>query len=154
MMQLAAFQPDIPQNLGGLMRLTACLGVSLAIIEPCGFPLGDRGLRRAAMDYQDKSLTKRWQSWESFLENWPEGDRLILLSTRAEKVYHKLRFRKTDCLIVGQESKGVPSKVFKAADVCVKIPLKANLRTFNVVTAAAIVLGEALRQTGGLCDLQ
>ena len=153
MIKLISYQPDIPQNLGGLIRLTACLNVSLEIIEPCGFPLGDRGLKRVAMDYHRESEIKMWKSWDKYLKNRPIMERIVLLSTRAEKNYHEFSFKDNDALIVGRETGGVPDKVREIADYVIKVPIMRNLRSLNVVTAASIVIGEALRQTDNLKKL-
>lgn len=147
MVELATFQPDIPQNLGGLIRLTSCLNIKLSIIEPCGFPLGDRKLKRVAMDYGNVSDIRRWPSWESFFENQSQKGRLILLSTKSNNYFFDFKYFDSDCLLVGQESYGVPLNVREACDFSVRIPIKKELRSLNVVTAGAIVLSEAIRQT-------
>ena len=147
MVELATFQPDIPQNLGGLIRLSSCLNVRLSIIEPCGFPLGDRGLKRVAMDYEKLSKISRWPSWESFFENQSQTGRLILLSTKSKNNFFDFNFFDSDCLLVGQESSGVPLNVRESCNFSVRIPIKKNLRSLNIVTAGAIVLSEAIRQT-------
>ncbi|MDC0074193.1 tRNA (cytidine(34)-2'-O)-methyltransferase [Alphaproteobacteria bacterium] len=147
MMELASFQPDIPQNLGGLIRLCACLGVKIDIIEPCGFPLGDRGLKRVAMDYFNSSNIIRWKNWAEFKKFKKNQNRLVLLSTNANINYHEFEFSPSDCFIVGRESSGVPDKVREASDAIIRIPISINYRSLNVVSAAAIVLAEAIRQT-------
>ena len=147
MVELATFQPDIPQNLGGLIRLTSCLNVKLSIIEPCAFPLGDRKLKRVAMDYGNVSDISRWQSWESFFENQSQKGRLILLSTKSNNDFFDFTYFNSDCLLVGQESSGVPLNVREACDFSVRIPINKSYRSLNVVTAGAIVLSEAIRQT-------
>ena len=148
-MRLVLFEPDIPQNTGAMMRLAACLGVGLDLIEPCGFILDDRRLRRAAMDYAESLELVRHRSWRAFQDGGGPG-RLVLLSTRASEPYTRFAFRPDDRLMVGSESAGVPEAVFAAADAWVLIPLRPPARSLNVALAAAIVLGEALRQTGGL----
>jgi tRNA (cytidine/uridine-2'-O-)-methyltransferase len=151
-MRLALYQPDIPQNAGSLMRLCACLGVGLDIIEPCGFLLSDRNLPRAGMDYLDRLALTRHPSWEQWQAGrGPEGmrARMILLTTRGAQPYADFAFRPGDTLLVGRESAGVPDGVHASADARLVIPLAAGMRSLNVAQAAAMVLGEALRQTGG-----
>lgn len=146
---LALYQPDIPQNAGTMLRMCACLGIDAAIIGPAGFPAGDRRLRRAGMDYLDHVTIARHASFAAF-ETWRggAGRRLILLSTRAERSYLDCAFAPGDVLMVGRESAGVPDEVFAAADHCARIPVRPGLRSLNVAVAAAMVLGEALRQIG------
>ena len=149
-MRLALYQPDIPQNAGAMMRTAACLGVAVDVIEPCGFVLGDRGLRRAAMDYLEAVDLSRHSSWEAFLEaRASAAGRLVLLSTRAERPYAAFAFSADDVLLVGRESAGVPDAVHGAVDARVRVPMVAKMRSLNVAAAAAMILGEALRQTGG-----
>ena len=145
---LALYQPDIPQNAGTMLRLCACLGVSAAIVEPAGFPVSDRAFRRAGMDYLDRVAIDRHVSWRAFAD-WrvASGRRLVLLTTKADLPYTRFRFRPDDVLLVGRESAGVPDEVHAAADARVVIPLAAGLRSLNVAVAAAMVIGEALRQT-------
>jgi tRNA (cytidine/uridine-2'-O-)-methyltransferase len=147
-MRLALFQPDIPQNLGAAIRLTACLGLGLDVIEPCGFPLSDRAIRRAAMDYADGAEVRRHDSWTSFLAA-RGGARLLLLTTRGAQAYERFGYRPDDILLVGRESAGAPEAVHAAADARLCIPMAAGARSLNVVVAAAMALGEGLRQTGG-----
>lgn len=144
-MRLALYQPDIPQNAGALLRLGACLGVPVDIIEPCGFVLSDRRLRRAGMDYIAAATLVRHPSWESFQAG--RQGRLVLLTTRAPLAYYRFRFRPDDTLLLGRESAGVPEPVHGAAEARLRIPLEAGQRSLNVAVAAAMVLGEALRQT-------
>lgn len=146
-MRLALYEPDIPQNVGALLRLGACLGVPLDVIEPCGFVFDDRRLKRAALDYLDKATLTRHPSWDAFLQA-REG-RLVLLSTKAEILYTDFAFREDDILLVGRESAGAPETVHTTADARLKVPMRAGLRALNVALAAALVLGEALRQTKG-----
>jgi tRNA (cytidine/uridine-2'-O-)-methyltransferase len=145
-MRLALYQPDIPQNAGSLMRLCACLGVGLDIIEPCGFLLSDRNLRRAGMDYLEGLDWARHASWEQWQAGRGPG-RMILLTTGAAQPYTEFAFRPGDTLLVGRESAGVPEEVHNAADARLLIPMRAGMRSLNVAQAAAMVLGEALRQT-------
>jgi tRNA (cytidine/uridine-2'-O-)-methyltransferase len=144
--RLALYQPDIPQNTGAMMRLAACLGVPLDIIEPCGFILDDRRLRRAGMDYIDHLEMKRHASWDRFVSETSQG-RLVLLTTRGSIPYLDFAFQPGDTLLMGSESAGVPDEVVNAADARIRIPMKPGLRSLNVALAAAMVLGEALRQT-------
>lgn len=150
-MRLALFQPDIPQNLGANIRLAACLGVALDIIEPCGFPLTDRALRRTAMDYGQNAQITRHSGWQAFHDS-PEraGRRIVLLTTRAETQLNEFSFLANDCLLMGRESAGAPEDIHSAADASVRIPLAEGARSLNVAMAAGIVLWEALRQTGRL----
>lgn len=149
-MRLALYQPDIPQNLGSLMRLSACLDVPLEVIEPCGFTLDDRRIRRAAMDYYDHTRLTRHASWRAFLawraSRTPPG-RLALLTTRADGAYTDFAFTPHDILLLGQESSGVPEAVRREADALLRIPISPRVRSLNVALAAAMALGEALRQT-------
>jgi tRNA (cytidine/uridine-2'-O-)-methyltransferase len=145
--RLALFEPDIPQNTGTLLRLGACVGVAVDIIEPCGFLFTDRGLKRAGMDYLELANYRRHDSWAAF-EAQRKG-RLILLSARATHPYTEFRFTPDDILLLGRESAGVPDSVRDAADARLRIPLMPGLRSLNVALAASMVLGEALRQTEG-----
>ena len=148
-MQVALFQPDIPQNTGTILRLCACLDVSAHIIEPAGFPVSDRHFRRAGMDYLDQVTIMRHDSWSKF-EQWrnEHGYRLILFTTKSPGCYLDYRYEADDILLFGRESAGVPDEVVAAADARVVIPIKPGLRSLNVAVAAAMALGEALRQTG------
>lgn len=148
-MRLALYEPDIPQNAGSLMRLGACLGVGIDLIEPCGFLLSDRGLKRAGMDYLKSADIRRHESWNRFCQDRPpESGRLVLLTTRGDMAYTEFAFSADDTLLVGRESAGVPDAVHAAVDARLTIPLISGLRSLNVAQAAAMVLGEALRQTG------
>jgi tRNA (cytidine/uridine-2'-O-)-methyltransferase len=148
-MRLALYQPDIPQNAGAMIRLGAALGVGLDIIEPCGFLLTDRGLKRAGMDYLKSADIRRHESWGRFRADFATPARLLLLTTKGDMTYTDFAFQAGDTLLVGQESAGVPAGVHDAADARLLIPLQAGMRSLNVAQAAAMVLGEALRQTGG-----
>lgn len=145
-MLLALFQPDIPQNLGAALRLGACLGVPVEVIEPCGFPLSDKAIRRAAMDYGDPAEVIRHAGWTDFAK--ARKGRTVLFTTRGAQPLHDFAFRPDDTLLFGRESAGVPDEVHDAADARVFIPLTAGRRSFNVTVSAAIGLSEALRQTG------
>ena len=147
-MRLALYQPDIPQNLGAFIRLAACLGTPLDIIEPCGFPVDDKRIRRAAMDYVDLAQIRRHASWDAFQRDRVQG-RLVLLTTGGATVLPDARFRPDDILLLGRESAGVPTEVHEAADLRVRVPLQKGARSLNVALAAAMVLSEALRQTDG-----
>lgn len=146
-MRLALFEPDIPQNAGSLLRLGACLGVPVDIIEPCGFLLTDRAFRRAGMDYLDRAAMQRHASWAAY-QGGREPGRVILLTTRGAQPYLDFAFRPDDTLLLGRESAGVPNAVHEAADARLVIPMQPGTRALNVTQAAAMVLGEALRQTG------
>jgi tRNA (cytidine/uridine-2'-O-)-methyltransferase len=146
-MRIALYQPDIPQNAGSLLRLGACLGLAVDIIEPCGFLLDDRKLKRAGMDYIDLAEMTRHSSWSAFQA--ARQGRLVLLSTKAEASHLDFAFRPDDILLLGRESCGVPDDVHDAADARVRIPMKAGTRSLNLAMAAALVVGEALRQTQG-----
>jgi tRNA (cytidine/uridine-2'-O-)-methyltransferase len=146
-MRLALFQPDIPQNLGAAIRLGACLGVPIDVIEPCGFPLSDKALKRAALDYARIADVRRHAGWGLFrTESERKNRRLVLFTTRSATPILDFRFRAGDVLLFGRESAGVPDEVHEAAGARVVIPLVAGARSLNVVTAAAIALGEGLRQ--------
>jgi tRNA (cytidine/uridine-2'-O-)-methyltransferase len=148
--RLALYQPDIPQNAGTMMRLSACLGVPVDIVEPAGFPVSDRHFRRAGMDYLDLCDITRHVSWRTFDAARREaGQRLVLLTTRGDTPYPRFTFAHNDTLMVGRESAGVPNDVHAAADARVVIPMRPELRSLNVAVSAAMVLSEALRQTGG-----
>lgn len=147
---LALYQPDIPQNTGTMLRLCACLGVDAAIIEPAAFPVSDRAFRRAGMDYLDHLTIERHISFGAF-QAWraARGRRLVLLTTRGAISHTSHVFQPGDVLLVGRESAGVPEEVHAAAEARVLVPMRPGLRSLNVAVAAAMVLGEALRQTGG-----
>jgi tRNA (cytidine/uridine-2'-O-)-methyltransferase len=147
-MRIALFQPDIPQNTGTILRLAACLDIEAHIIEPCGFPTTDRAFRRAGMDYLDRVRVTRHGSWRAF-EDWRRDARarLILFSTHATRSYLDHPFEPDDILLFGRESAGVPDEVRKAADFALAIPMADGLRSLNVAMAAAMAVGEALRQT-------
>ena len=146
-MRLALYEPDIPQNTGTLMRLCACMNVPMDIIEPCGFILSDKNLRRAGMDYIDHLDLTKHLDWAAF-KTAAAGRRLVLLSTKSSDSFLDFRFGADDVLIAGRESAGVPEHVHQACAARVFIPMKSGMRSLNVALASAIVLGEALRQTG------
>lgn len=146
-MRLALYQPDIPQNAGTLLRSAACLGVAVDLIEPAGFDISDRRFRRAGLDYLDALELRRHVSFEAF-ETWrrAEGLRLVLATTAAATPYTEHRFGPQDVLMVGRESAGVPPHVHEAAEARVAVPMRPGMRSLNVAVAAAMILGEALRQ--------
>lgn len=155
MVAIALYQPDIPQNTGTILRLAACLTVEVHVIEPAGFDLSDRSLKRAGMDYVAHARLVRHRSWEDFeAERGKKGQRLVLLTTAGHTRYTDLAYESSDILLLGRESAGVPDAVHAAADARVIVPMAAGLRSLNVATAAAMVLGEALRQTGGFPPLR
>lgn len=145
-MRLCAFQPDIAPNLGAMIRLSACFAVPLDIIEPCGFPLSIKTLRRSAMDYADIADLVRHDSWDSFQEQRAAG-RLVLMTTKAEASIWDFSFRPDDTIMVGRESAGVPADVDQACDARVRIPMSGAARSLNVAMCAGMALSEALRQT-------
>ncbi len=150
-MQVALYEPDIPQNTGTVLRLCACLGIPAHIIEPAGFPTTDRAFRRAGMDYLDAVTIVRHASWREF-DEWRrrERHRLVLFTTAASLSYLDYGFATDDILLFGRESAGVPPEVHAAADARLVIPLRPGLRSLNIAVAAAMAAGEALRQTGGM----
>jgi len=148
-MRLALFQPDIAQNTGAILRLGACLGVPVDIIGPCGFLFSEQGFRRAGMDYLERADWRRHASWEAFMTaRAGEGaGRLVLLTSKAAVPYTGFAFAAGDTLLFGRESAGVPEIVHESADARLRIPMRPGLRSLNVAQAAAMVVGEALRQT-------
>jgi len=149
-MRLVLYQPDIPQNTGSILRLAACLGVPVDLIEPAGFVITDKGLRRAGLDYLPAATLTRHDSFAAF-EAWRRqaGGRLVLVTTRAAMPYTEFAYRPGDLLMLGRESAGVPDAVHDLAEARVVIPMVAGMRSVNVAVAAGMILGEALRQTGG-----
>lgn len=146
-MQLALYQPDIPQNTGTMLRLCACLGVTAHLIEPAGFPISEKNFRRAGMDYIDLVDIRRHISWTDF-EFWRKasGARLVLATTKGAVPYPEFCFRPDDIILMGRESAGVPDEVHAAADARLLIPMRTGLRSLNVAVSAAMMMGEALRQ--------
>jgi tRNA (cytidine/uridine-2'-O-)-methyltransferase len=150
-MKIVLFQPDIAQNLGAAMRLSACLGVSLEIIEPCGFPLTSKAVRRTAMDYGVPDELIRHKSWLEFEKSESlSGNRIVLLTTKSAAPISDFEFTDNDTLLFGRESAGVPDEVHERSDARLFIPLANGMRSFNLVSSASIAVFEALRQTGGL----
>lgn len=149
MIRLAIFQPDIAQNTGTMLRLAACLGVGVDIVEPAAFAVSDRAFRRAGMDYLDRVEIARHVDFRAFDQaRRTASRRLVLLTTRAQTAYVEHAFHEDDVIMVGRESAGVPDEVHAVCDHTVRVPMRADLRSLNVAVAAAMVLGEALRQTG------
>ena len=149
MFYIALYQPDIPQNTAAIIRLCSCFDTTLEIIEPCGFYLGDKRLKRVAMDYLNKSKIITHSSYEKFLIN-KKNSRIILMTTKAKKNYNNFKFKPKDTLLFGRESGGVPRIVHKNSYQRLKIPLKKNARSLNIGMAVAITLSEALRQNSSL----
>ncbi len=149
-MRLALFEPDIPQNTGTILRLAACLGVGVDLVEPLGFVLTDEKFRRAGLDYWEQAALTRHASFAAFeAARRAAGGRLVLFSAQAALAYTDFVFRESDTLIFGRESSGASAAVHAAADTALRIPLVAGRRSLNVAVAAAMALGEALRQTRG-----
>lgn len=146
-MRLAAYQPDIAPNLGSMIRLCACFGVPLDVIEPCGFPFSVKALRRSAMDYANIADITRHDDWDSFLK-CNESARIVLLTTKSETSLWRFNFQHGDILLVGRESAGVPTTVAETADYTLKLPMPGGGRSMNVAQSAGIALGEGLRQIG------
>ncbi len=154
-MRLALYQPDIPQNTGTILRLAACFGVGVDIIEPCGFPFSQKALRRAGMDYLPQAVIARHSGWDSFqAAHRMAGGRLVALTTQAETSLYRFSFSAADTLMLGRESAGLPPEIHDAADARIRIPMRAGLRSLNVAVAGAIALSEALRQTGIIDTLE
>lgn len=152
---LALYQPDIANNTGTLIRLGACLGTTIHLIHPTGFPFSPKALARAGLDYVDHASVREHVSWTTF-NAWrqEQGRRLVLLTTRAETSAYAVEYRDDDILMVGRESAGVPDAVADACDVAVRIPMRTGLRSINVALAATLILGEAKRQTDGFTGLK
>ena len=147
-MRLASYQPEIAGNMGALLRLSACFGVALDVIEPCGFVFSDARMRRAGMDYAQHVALVRHADWAGFRSAAPA--RIVLLTTHGTDRLHDFSFAAEDTLLLGSESAGVPPDVAADCDARLRIPLRAEVRSLNIAVAAGIALGEALRQTGGL----
>jgi tRNA (cytidine/uridine-2'-O-)-methyltransferase len=146
-MRLALYQPDQAGNVGTILRLAACLGVAVDIVEPCGFPWGERAMRRAAMDYGDRVAVTRHVDWTAFEAS--RSGRLILLTTRGDVRLDAARFEPADVLLLGSESRGAPVEVHDRADLRIAIPQIEGTRSLNIAVAAGIALAEGLRQTEG-----
>lgn len=153
--RLALYQPDIPQNTGTILRLGACLGVPVDVIGPTGFDMSDRALRRSGLDYLDHVTLVRHLSWEDFdSARRGAGRRLLLLTSRGAVAHTDFAFTANDTLLLGRESAGAPDHVHASADARLAVPMRAGMRSLNIAVAAAIVLAEALRQTGGFPAFQ
>ena len=144
--KIALYQPDIPQNTAAIIRTCSCLGISLEIIEPCGFFLTDPRFKRVVMDYMDLSSIKFYKSYEDF-DKVKKNQRVILVTTKAKQAYTNFEFKKDDTLLFGRESSGVPEKLHKSIKYKIKIPMIENKRSLNLATSAAIIISESLRQT-------
>ncbi len=147
-MRLALYQPDIPQNTGTIIRLCACLGVALDIIEPCGFTFTDRDLKRSALDYAPLATIVRHPSWEAFTAAQPAAGRLVLITTQGQRSLYDHCFSDDETLLLGSEQAGVPADVHAAADMRLRIPMTAGARSLNLALSAAIAISEMKRQLG------
>lgn len=143
---VAMYQPDMPQNVGAAMRLCACMGGTLHIIEPCGFIWKEKEFRRTSMDYRDLVQLERHSSWDSFLSKIKENRRLILMTTKAATPLYDFTFQTGDIILLGQESRGAPEKVHTRAEARIVIPMHGASRSLNIVNSASMALGEAIRQ--------
>ncbi len=144
--KIALFEPDIPQNTAAIIRTCACLGAKLEIIEPCGFLLSDKRFRRVVMDYMDEKDINFYKSSDIFF-NKKRNERIVLMTTKASKSYTQFKFEKSDTILFGRESAGVPEKVHKIIKNRLKIPMKINKRSLNLASSVAIILAECLKQT-------
>ena len=144
--KIALFEPDIPQNTAAIIRTCACLGAKLEIIEPCGFLLSDKRLRRVVMDYMDEKDINFYQSADSFFTS-KKGNRIILMTTKATISYTKFKFERNDTILFGRESAGAPEYIHKIVNNKLKIPMQGNKRSLNLASTVAIVLSECLKQT-------
>lgn len=147
-MRLALYEPDIALNTGTMLRMAACLGIGVDVIEPCGFPWDEAQMRRSGMDYLSDVAVKRHMDWYDFKDHYTGAERFILLSTKASLPYVDFQFEAEDILIVGSESAGVPEALHESITRRVLIPMCSGMRSLNVAISAAMVLGEAFRQTG------
>ena len=145
--KIALFEPDIPQNTAAIIRTCACLGSKLEIIEPCGFLLSDKRFKRVVMDYMDKKEIKFYQSFDHFFES-KKNQRIILMTTKASESYTKFAFEKSDTILFGRESAGVPKNIHNQIKYKLKIPMEKNKRSLNIASSVAIILAESLKQTG------
>ncbi len=153
-MDIVLYHPDIPQNLGAVMRLCACMGAGLHVIEPCAFPLDEKRIRRAGMDYMDHVNLTRHSSFAAF-ETWRDAQarRLVLATTRGATSLYGFCFQPDDLLLLGRESAGVPADVHQVAEARVFIPMREGMRSLNLAMSAAIILSEACRQQDAACLL-
>ena len=144
-MHIVLYKPDIPQNTAAIIRLGACLSLNIHLIEPCGFNLNDRRFKRVVMDYASLSKIVRHNSFEAFKKKYKKS-RIVLMTTKAKKLYHKFKFKKNDMLLFGKESAGVPNEIHRMLKNKIKIPMNKKTRSLNVAMSVAIVAAEALRQ--------
>ena len=144
-MHIALYKPDIPQNTAAIIRLGACLNLKIHIIEPCGFDLRDARFKRVVMDYLGLSKIFRYEDYNSFIRK-NKNKRIVLMTTKAKKLYYKFKFNKNDILLFGRESAGVPEKLHKIIKDKVKVPMNKKTRSLNVAMSVAIISAEALRQ--------
>lgn len=146
MIHIALYQPDIPQNVGAAIRLCACLGVTLDIIEPCGFPWDLKKIKQSGMDYLDEATIIRHSSWEAFKKEYDDW-RFVLMTTKSSVPYTEIKYSENDILIAGRESAGVPPEIHAEIETRVTIPMAGKARSLNIINATAMITGEALRQT-------
>ena len=144
-MHIALYKPDIPQNTAAIIRLSACLNLKIHIIEPCGFNLHDSRFKRVVMDYMSMSRIFRYEDYDDFLKK-NKDKRIVLMTTKAKKHYHKVRFKKNDMMLFGRESAGVPENLHKTIKNRIKVPMNKKTRSLNVAMSVAIISAEALRQ--------
>ena len=144
-MHIVLYKPDIPQNTASIIRLSACLKLNLHIIEPCGFDLNDSRFKRVVMDYMGLSKVLRYDSYDNFIKK-NKKSRIVLMTTKAKKLYHKFKFKKDDMLLFGRESAGVPNYLHKKIKNKLKVPMNKDSRSLNVAICVAIISSEALRQ--------
>ena len=145
-MHIALYKPDIPQNTAAIIRLSACLRLKIHIIEPCGFNINDPRFKRVVMDYLGFSKITRYEDYNKFLSK-NKRKRIVLMTTKAKKYYHKFNFKKNDILLFGRESAGVPENIHNIVKNRLKIPMKNNMRSLNIASSVAIILAESLKQT-------
>ena len=145
-MHIVLYKPDIPQNTAAIIRLGACLSLKIHLIEPCGFNLNDSRFKRVVMDYVGLSKIIRHNGFEAFLKKYKKS-RIVLMTTKAKKLYHKFKFKKNDMLLFGRESAGVPERVHNLITNKLRIPMKKGVRSLNIATSVAIILAESLKQT-------
>ena len=148
-MHIALYKPDIPQNTAAIIRLSSCLGLKLHIVEPCGFSLSDSRFKRVVMDYIGFSKIFRYEDYDVFIKK-NSRSRIILMTTKAKKSYYKFKFKKSDILLFGRESAGVPESLHKTIKNKLKIPINKKARSLNIAMTVAIVASEALRQNNFL----
>ena len=144
-MHIALYKPDIPQNTAAIIRLSACLNLKIHIIEPCGFDLNDPRFKRVVMDYMGMSRIFRYEGYDDFLKK-NKDKRIVLMTTKAKKYYHKFKFKKNDMMLFGRESAGVPESLHKTIKNRIKVPMNKKTRSLNVAMSVAIISAEALMQ--------